>query len=73
MNLNQQATDEKVEPTVVDEATRDIRAFTTSVPPKRNPLETTNWFFVLTFDWLTPLLFKGLRRPLEVEDIWDLR
>lgn len=40
---------------------------------KKSPLESSNWLFWLTFDYMTPLLFKGLFRPLELEDCWDLR
>lgn len=39
---------------------------------KPNPLTYTNWLSLLTFEWITPLIFTGCRKTLELEDIWDL-
>ena len=39
---------------------------------RRNPLETTNIFLKLTYDWITPHIFRGAIRTLQVEDIYEL-
>ncbi|KAJ2384822.1 hypothetical protein GGI05_004883, partial [Coemansia sp. RSA 2603] len=36
------------------------------------PEERAHFFSRLTFSWMTPLLEKGYRDPLQFEDIWDL-
>jgi ABC-type multidrug transport system fused ATPase/permease subunit len=33
---------------------------------------TASLLSILTFSWLDPLVFKGCRQTLELEDIWDL-
>eukprot|EP00884_Botryococcus_braunii_P007542 jgi/Botrbrau1/1678/Bobra.116_2s0022.1 len=33
---------------------------------------TANIFSFTTFSWISPLLSKGYRQPLQVEDIWEL-
>ncbi|KAJ2609708.1 hypothetical protein H4S08_003934 [Coemansia sp. RSA 1365] len=37
-----------------------------------SPEERANIFSTLTFSWMTPLLEKGFRKPLEMEDTWEL-
>lgn len=39
----------------------------------KNPLEDAGGFSRLFFFWMTPLFMRGLKHPLEMEDIWDLR
>ncbi|KAJ1735865.1 hypothetical protein LPJ61_000309 [Coemansia biformis] len=38
----------------------------------RSPEERANIFSQLTFSWMTPLLEQGFRKPLEMEDTWEL-
>ncbi|RMJ22071.1 ATP-dependent bile acid permease [Aspergillus sp. HF37] len=38
-------------------------------PPKH---QTASLFSLATFSWLSPLIFKGYRQPLELEDVWNL-
>ncbi|GLA03501.1 hypothetical protein AnigIFM60653_003134 [Aspergillus niger] len=38
--------------------------------PARHP--TASLFSLATFAWLDPLILKGYRQPLELEDVWDL-
>lgn len=40
--------------------------------PRKSPLETTWFFFKLTFEWITALVLKGWWRPLEQADVYDL-
>ncbi|KAJ2726275.1 hypothetical protein GGI07_000752, partial [Coemansia sp. Benny D115] len=37
-----------------------------------SPEERANIFSQLTFSWMTPLLEKGFRKPLQMEDTWEL-
>ncbi|KAJ3301013.1 hypothetical protein HDU76_005897, partial [Blyttiomyces sp. JEL0837] len=39
----------------------------------QTPEITSSIFSLLTFSWLTPLIQKGRRRPLTMEDLWQLR
>lgn len=39
---------------------------------KTNPYQNTNIFFSLTFEWLTPFIYNGFKKPLEESDIYDL-
>ncbi|KAJ2704612.1 hypothetical protein FB645_003109 [Coemansia sp. IMI 203386] len=38
----------------------------------QSPEERANIFSRLTFSWMTPLLEKGYRKPLQLEDTWEL-
>lgn len=38
--------------------------------PPRHP--TASLFSLATFSWLSPLIYKGYRQPLELEDVWNL-
>ncbi|KAJ2499985.1 hypothetical protein GGH96_003096 [Coemansia sp. RSA 1972] len=38
----------------------------------QSPEERANVFSRWTFTWLTPLLEQGFRKPLQMEDVWDL-
>ncbi|KAI9501994.1 P-loop containing nucleoside triphosphate hydrolase protein [Coemansia spiralis] len=38
----------------------------------RSPEERANIFSLLTFTWMTPLLEQGFRKPLQMEDTWEL-
>ncbi|KAJ5146344.1 uncharacterized protein N7515_000908 [Penicillium bovifimosum] len=38
--------------------------------PPRHP--TASLFSLATFSWLDPLVLKGYRNPLELEDVWNL-
>jgi hypothetical protein len=40
---------------------------------KRCPLEYTNPIFKLSYEWLTPLIFRGARHTLEMDDLYDIR
>ncbi|KGL76195.1 Canalicular multispecific organic anion transporter 1, partial [Tinamus guttatus] len=39
---------------------------------KKNPEVTTSFLSSITFEWYTSMVFKGYRKPLEMEDIWEL-
>jgi hypothetical protein len=39
---------------------------------QKNPLSTTNFISYLSFWWVGPLLRLGWKRPLQLDDIWDL-
>uniref|UniRef100_A0A8B9QNC4 Canalicular multispecific organic anion transporter 1 n=1 Tax=Apteryx owenii TaxID=8824 RepID=A0A8B9QNC4_APTOW len=38
-----------------------------------NPEVTASFLSSVTFDWYTSMVFKGYRKPLEMEDLWDLK
>ncbi|OJJ83074.1 putative ABC bile acid transporter [Aspergillus glaucus CBS 516.65] len=38
--------------------------------PPRHPMASL--FSLATFSWLSPLIYKGYRQPLELHDIWNL-
>ncbi|KAJ2556689.1 hypothetical protein EV175_001836 [Coemansia sp. RSA 1933] len=38
----------------------------------QSPEERANIFSLLTFSWMTPLLEHGFRKPLQMEDTWEL-
>ncbi|KAJ1666298.1 hypothetical protein EV178_002409 [Coemansia sp. RSA 1646] len=38
----------------------------------QSPEERANIFSLLTFSWMTPLLEQGFRKPLQMEDTWEL-
>ncbi|KAJ2470653.1 hypothetical protein IWW56_006489, partial [Coemansia sp. RSA 2131] len=38
----------------------------------KSPEDRANVFSRWTFTWLTPLLEQGLRKPLQMADVWDL-
>ncbi|ODM20810.1 hypothetical protein SI65_03863 [Aspergillus cristatus] len=38
--------------------------------PPRHPMASL--FSLATFSWLSPLIYKGYRQPLELDDIWNL-
>lgn len=38
--------------------------------PPKHPMASL--FSLATFSWLSPLIYKGYRQPLELEDIWNL-
>ncbi|KAM9379691.1 ATP-binding cassette sub-family C member 2 [Phaethornis superciliosus] len=40
---------------------------------KKNPEVTASFLSSITFEWYTSLVFKGYRKPLEIEDIWELK
>ncbi|XP_067156198.1 ATP-binding cassette sub-family C member 2 isoform X2 [Apteryx mantelli] len=40
---------------------------------KKNPEVTASFLSSVTFDWYTSMVFKGYRKPLEMEDLWDLK
>ncbi|KFP85745.1 Canalicular multispecific organic anion transporter 1, partial [Acanthisitta chloris] len=40
---------------------------------KKNPEVTASFLSSITFEWYTSIVFKGYRKPLEVEDIWELK
>ncbi|KFV53613.1 Canalicular multispecific organic anion transporter 1, partial [Gavia stellata] len=40
---------------------------------KKNPEVTASFLSSITFEWYTSMVFKGYRKPLEVEDIWELK
>ncbi|KFM06516.1 Canalicular multispecific organic anion transporter 1, partial [Aptenodytes forsteri] len=40
---------------------------------KKNPEVTASFLSSITFEWYTSMVFKGYRKPLEIEDIWELQ
>ncbi|NXX99006.1 MRP2 protein, partial [Centropus bengalensis] len=40
---------------------------------KKNPEVTASFLSSITFEWYTSTVFKGYRKPLEIEDIWELK
>ncbi|XP_028942698.1 canalicular multispecific organic anion transporter 1 isoform X2 [Antrostomus carolinensis] len=40
---------------------------------KKNPAVTASFLSSITFAWYTSMVFKGFRKPLEIEDIWELK
>ncbi|KFV57602.1 Canalicular multispecific organic anion transporter 1, partial [Tyto alba] len=40
---------------------------------KKNPEVTASFLSSITFAWYTSIVFKGYRKPLEIEDIWELK
>uniref|UniRef100_A0A8C3KSV3 ABC-type glutathione-S-conjugate transporter n=1 Tax=Calidris pygmaea TaxID=425635 RepID=A0A8C3KSV3_9CHAR len=40
---------------------------------KKNPEVTASFLSSVTFEWYTSTVFKGYRKPLEVEDVWELK
>lgn len=44
---------------------------TGSAPPSQEPVSSL--FSLISFSWIDPLIWKGYWRPLETEDIWDVR
>ncbi|XP_029887240.1 ATP-binding cassette sub-family C member 2 isoform X1 [Aquila chrysaetos chrysaetos] len=40
---------------------------------KKNPEVTASFLSSITFAWYTSMVFKGYRKPLEIEDIWELK
>uniref|UniRef100_A0A663MAA0 ATP binding cassette subfamily C member 2 n=1 Tax=Athene cunicularia TaxID=194338 RepID=A0A663MAA0_ATHCN len=37
------------------------------------PAVTASFLSSITFEWYTSMVFKGYRKPLEIEDIWELK
>jgi hypothetical protein len=37
------------------------------------PEASANWFSLVTFEWVSPLLALGYARPLEAPDLWKLQ
>ncbi|XP_044154090.1 ATP-binding cassette sub-family C member 2-like [Bufo gargarizans] len=44
----------------------------TSDLSKKNPELTASFFSRITFSWYDSIVFKGYRRPLVMEDLWEL-
>ncbi|PKU36984.1 canalicular multispecific organic anion transporter 1 [Limosa lapponica baueri] len=40
---------------------------------KKNPEVTASFLSSITFEWYSSMVFKGYRKPLEVEDVWELK
>ncbi|NWS71615.1 MRP2 protein, partial [Crotophaga sulcirostris] len=40
---------------------------------KKNPEVTASFLSSVTFEWYTSIVFKGYRKPLEIEDVWELK
>uniref|UniRef100_A0A8D2NVG1 Canalicular multispecific organic anion transporter 1 n=1 Tax=Zosterops lateralis melanops TaxID=1220523 RepID=A0A8D2NVG1_ZOSLA len=40
---------------------------------KKNPEVTASFLSSITFEWYSSMVFKGYRKPLEIEDVWELR
>jgi hypothetical protein len=38
-----------------------------------NVEEKTNWLFWFTFEWLTPLIYLGYKKSLDMDDLFDLK
>uniref|UniRef100_A0A8C5JW94 MRP2 protein n=1 Tax=Junco hyemalis TaxID=40217 RepID=A0A8C5JW94_JUNHY len=48
---------------------RKLRASTWSCS---NPQMTASFLSSITFEWYTSMVVKGYRKPLEIEDVWEL-
>ncbi|KAJ7325076.1 hypothetical protein JRQ81_018096 [Phrynocephalus forsythii] len=40
---------------------------------KKNPEITASFLSFITFHWYNSMVVKGYRKPLEMEDVWDMR
>uniref|UniRef100_A0A674HTB8 ABC transporter TMD0 domain-containing protein n=1 Tax=Taeniopygia guttata TaxID=59729 RepID=A0A674HTB8_TAEGU len=40
---------------------------------KKNPEVTASFLSCVTFQWYSSMVFKGYRKPLEIEDVWELK
>ncbi|KAM8806261.1 ATP-binding cassette sub-family C member 2 [Eudromia elegans] len=40
---------------------------------KKNPEVTSSFLSSITFGWYTSMVIKGYRKPLEMEDLWELK
>ncbi|XP_039402379.1 canalicular multispecific organic anion transporter 1 isoform X3 [Mauremys reevesii] len=40
---------------------------------KKNPEVTASFLSSITFSWYSRMVLKGYRKPLEMEDLWDLK
>ncbi|XP_058696895.1 ATP-binding cassette sub-family C member 2 [Poecile atricapillus] len=40
---------------------------------KKNPEVTASVLSSITFEWYSSTVFKGYRKPLEIEDVWELQ
>ncbi|XP_014741415.1 PREDICTED: canalicular multispecific organic anion transporter 1 isoform X2 [Sturnus vulgaris] len=40
---------------------------------KKNPEVTASFLSSITFEWYSSMVFKGYRKPLEIEDVWELK
>ncbi|KAJ7399194.1 Canalicular multispecific organic anion transporter 1 [Pitangus sulphuratus] len=40
---------------------------------KKNPEVTASFLSSITFEWYTSIVVKGYRKPLEIEDVWELK
>ncbi|XP_017924703.1 canalicular multispecific organic anion transporter 1 [Manacus vitellinus] len=40
---------------------------------KKNPEVTASFLSSITFEWYSSVVFKGYRKPLEIEDVWELK
>ncbi|XP_063262505.1 ATP-binding cassette sub-family C member 2 [Prinia subflava] len=40
---------------------------------KKNPEVTASFLSSITFQWYSSMVFKGYRKPLEIEDVWELK
>ncbi|XP_039927054.1 ATP-binding cassette sub-family C member 2 [Hirundo rustica] len=40
---------------------------------KKNPEMTASFLSSVTFEWYSSMVFKGYRKPLEIEDVWELK
>lgn len=49
------------------------RALSRSRSGRVSPETSANFFSMITFWWLTPLMTLGYRRPLNEEDLWELK
>ncbi|XP_030343631.1 canalicular multispecific organic anion transporter 1 [Strigops habroptila] len=40
---------------------------------KKNPEVTASFLSSITFEWYSSTVYKGYRKPLEIEDVWELK
>ncbi|XP_042718857.1 ATP-binding cassette sub-family C member 2 [Lagopus leucura] len=40
---------------------------------KKNPVVTASILSSITFEWYSRMVYKGHRKPLEIEDVWELK
>uniref|UniRef100_A0A8B9G511 Canalicular multispecific organic anion transporter 1 n=1 Tax=Amazona collaria TaxID=241587 RepID=A0A8B9G511_9PSIT len=49
------------------------RKLSASSRSRSNPEVTASFLSSITFEWYSSMVFKGYRKPLEIEDIWELK
>ncbi|XP_010145575.1 PREDICTED: canalicular multispecific organic anion transporter 1 [Eurypyga helias] len=50
-----------------------VSGFSDITPETKEPEVTASFLSSITFEWYTSMVFKGYRKPLEIEDVWELK